>query len=135
MIDNKEYEAKAQAVISEIFKRTSIKMDSSDPFVVLFVTMQDFYYEGLNSALNIQKEDWEKSHENFFNQFDARTTQLNEAVQKLDKQKEAIVAELVTQNKAIVQNLFFDRLEKYQKKQNLILIGIISLLLIVGVML
>lgn len=135
MIDNKEYEAKAQAVISEIFKRTSIKMDSSDPFVVLFVTMQDFYYEGLNSALNLQKEDWEKSHENFFNQFDTRTTQLNEAVQKLDKQKEAIVAELVTQNKAIVQNLFFDRLEKYQKKQNLILIGIISLLLIVGVML
>ncbi len=135
MIDNKEYEAKAQAVISEIFKRTSIKMDSSDPFVVLFVTMQDFYYEGLNSALNLQKEDWEKSHEIFFNQFDTRTTQLNEAVQKLDKQKEAIVAELVAQNKTIVQNLFFDRLEKYQKKQNLILIGIISLLLIVGVML
>lgn len=133
-MDNKEYEAKAQAVISEVFKRTTIKMDSSDPFVVLFVTMQDLYYEGLNSALRNQKEDWEQSHEIFFNHLDARTDKLNEAIQKLDNQKEAIVVELVAKNKAIVQNLFFERLEKYQKKQNLILIGVICLLIITGIM-
>lgn len=130
--DNTNYEAKAQTVINEVFKRTNIKMDSNDPFVVLFVSMQDMYYQGLYSALNSQKEAWEEAHKSFLTNIDERVEKLNEATKKLENQKEAIVVELVNQNKTNVQKLFFDRLEKNQRQQNLILIGVIALLIILG---
>lgn len=130
MPDNQDYEAKVQTIINEIFNRTKQKIDRDDPFIVLFVSIQDMFDQGLNSALNSQKTEWKEAHKSFLMNIDERVENLNEATKKLEKQKEAIVAELVIQNKTNVQNLFFDRLAKHQRMQNLVLISVIVLLII-----
>ena len=91
----------SQALRLELFEKTGLKVDENDPIIQLYLIQNSImkssvqqFQDGLNSLGDAILTDITEQQEKVLSGFDEKRDELLEILTKLEKQKEAIVADV-----------------------------------------